>query len=189
MAPRSRWQIRAPASRVAKEKVSEHLQPIPGRHVSTAKLRSPPQSKIKVALEPAAWHQYRIENVWVDLLEDGTCELRSVPFYAYDLSFGDRISVEVREGEVYFKDVVRRGGHRTYRIIVPRKFDALAKAAFERRWAPIESAGCSYEGTGAPLNLFAVDVPPGVDVKQVESILDAGQRDSTWDYERACPAP
>jgi len=157
--------------------------------VSKEKSTLPRQSKIKIALEPAAWHRCRIENVWVDLLEDGTCELRSVPFYAYDLSFGDRISVQVREGEVYFKDVIRRGGHRTYRIIVAREFDALAKAAFEQYWSPLERLGCSYEGTGAPLNLFAVDVPPEVEVEQVESLLEDGHVDSTWDYERACPRP
>lgn len=147
------------------------------------------QSKIKVALEPAAWHHYRVENLWVDLLDDGTCKLRSVPFYAYDLSFGDRVSVEVRDCEVYFNEVVARGGHRTYCIIVPRKFDAAVEAAFERHWIPLERLGCSYESMGAPLNLFAVDVPPGTDIEQVERLLDAGHRNRAWDYERACPPP
>ena len=87
------------------------------------------------------------------------------------------------------QDVIRRGGHRTYRIIVAREFDALAKAAFEQYWSPLERLGCSYEGTGAPLNLFAVDVPPEVEVEQVESLLEDGHVDSTWDYERACPRP
>jgi hypothetical protein len=145
----------------------------------------PAQAKIKIELAPADWHRYRIENVWVDLLEDGTCELRSIPFYAYGLSFGDRVSVEVKDGEVFFKDLVRSGGHRTYRIIVPRKFDALAEASFKQRWAPLESLGCTYESTGAPVNLFAVDVPPEIDVQEVKSLLDAGCKDATWDYEDA----
>jgi hypothetical protein len=148
---------------------------------------TPAQAKIKIDLAPADWHSYRVENVWVDLLDDGTCELRSIPAYAYGLSFGDRVSVEVRNGDLHFKDLVTGGGHRTYRIIVPRKFNALASAAFERRWAPLETLGCRYESTGAPLNLFAVDVPPDVDVSRVESLLDAGVNDSTWDYERSAP--
>jgi hypothetical protein len=105
------------------------------------------------------------------------------------LSFGDRVDVEIRNGELYFKGLAHRGGHRTYRIIMPRKFDAAAKASFESHWAPLHELGCRYESSGAPRNLFAVDVPPEVDFRQVEQLLDVGVKDSTWDYERASPPP
>jgi Domain of unknown function (DUF4265) len=147
-----------------------------------------PQAKIKVDLPPSDWHRYRIENIWVDLLDDGTCEVRSIPAYAYDLSLGDRVSVEMRNGELHFKERLVSGGHRTFRIIVPRKFDAKANADFERHWAPLHALGCTYESTGAPRNLFAVDVPPDVDMSRVKSLLEAGKTESIWDYERSCPA-
>jgi hypothetical protein len=148
---------------------------------------NPPKAKIKIELAPSDWHGYRIENVWVELLDDGTCRLCNTPFYAYGLSYCDRVSVEERGSDLYYKALIESGGHRTYRIIMPREFDASAKAAFERHWAPIQALGCSYESTAAPLNLFAVDVPPTADVSQVQALLQAGRQDSTWDYELSAP--
>jgi hypothetical protein len=70
---------------------------------------------------------------------------------------------------------------------VPHKFDASFKATFELQWAPLEKIGCRYESSGPPVNLFAVDVPPELDTLQVESLFDAGVKDSVWDCERASP--
>jgi hypothetical protein len=147
----------------------------------------PPQAKMKIDLAPADWHRKSVERVWVDLLEDGTVRVSNIPFYAYGLSFGDRVKVDFRDGELCFDEVVESSGHRTYRIIVPRKFDAAAEAAFEQRWAPLAALGCTYEGAGPPVNLFAVDVPPEVDFRAAESLLRAGEADNTWDFERSNP--
>jgi len=144
---------------------------------------------MRIDLAPSDWHRYRVERVWVDLLADGTARLRNNPFYAYGLSFGDRVKVDFREDELVFVQLLESGGHRTYRIIVPRKFDAAAEAAFERRWAPLHALGCRYESTGGRMNLFSVDVPPTADYEAAEALLQAGCTDSTWDFEQANPPP
>lgn len=121
------------------------------------------------------------------LLEDGTCEICNVPFYAYGLSLGDRVAVDVQDGELWYADTIASAGHSTFRIIVPKVFDKDAETAFDRRWAPLQALGCKYESTGAPRNLFAVDVPPQADLGRVTALLDAGVSDEIWDYERSAP--
>jgi hypothetical protein len=147
----------------------------------------PPRTKLKIRLDPAEWHNYRVENLWVDLLDDGTCEIRNVPFYAYGLSLGDRVKVDFRDGELWYVERVASAGHSTFRIIVPKVFDKDAETAFAFRWAALQALGCTYESTGAPRNLFAVDVPPRTDMSRVTALLDAGVSDRTWDYERSSP--
>jgi len=53
-------------------------------------------------------------------------------------------------------------------------------------WPELESLGCTYEGSVAGSRpLYAIDVPPGCDIKAVYRILELREKDGTWEFEEA----
>lgn len=67
------------------------------------------------------------------------------------------------------------------------KFTALepssAKGDFEKYWSPLEKLlGCTYESSKDPETVFAVDVPPEVDVHAAYGLLEDGERANVWEF-------
>lgn len=121
-----------------------------------------------------------VESLWATKTPDNFYELDNIPFYAQGVSYKDVVKAEPdAEGALYFEKVIRRSGHSTVRVIVfdLKECDGLQK--------DIEALGCSWEGSHEP-SLFAVDIPPGVDVSSVIKFLQDGLDQDRWDYEEAC---
>ena len=59
---------------------------------------------------------YATESMWAKKLGDNLYALRNVPFYAYGLSYDDRLQTEIRDELRHIIKVVDRSGHSTYRI-------------------------------------------------------------------------
>jgi len=82
-----------------------------------------------------------------------------------------------------FEDVIERGGHSTYMVVVP-VFEAREHAY----WNMLEKLGCSYERaninlrTGSNL-LLSVDVPGSAILHDVYEILERGETDSIWMFQ------
>ena len=79
--------------------------------------------KVTFRLEPGAWHGSATESVWAEPVGPGQYRLCNVPFYAFDVSYGDLVGAVEEAGRLVFASVVRRGGHSTYRLLVnePRR--------------------------------------------------------------------
>jgi hypothetical protein len=133
--------------------------------------------RIVFRLEPSAWHGNATERLWAEPLGKDRFRLRNSPFYAFDVSNEDIVLGEQSDGEMFFKNVVMRGGHSTYRLKL--RVQDVRAPGFTRFWQPLERRGCSFEE--GPV--VAVDVPPRADIYAVYGLLEAGESAGTWDFE------
>lgn len=112
---------------------------------------------------------------------DGSYILDNSPFYAFGISLGDRFTATKKDGELLFAEVVARGGHSTYRIKLPV---GCGHPYFLEHWAQLEELGCTFEGSSAnPERLYAIDMPPGVDVLKAYQILEEKEQQGIWTFE------
>jgi hypothetical protein len=120
-----------------------------------------------------------IETTWAELKGPGLYEVANVPYYVYDVSYGDLVSAEASDTErVYnFGRVHQRSGHSTYRLL---QREAASRDQFQFGWKGLEALGCRYESTG---RLYAVDVPVAADIYRVYEYLEAGEKKGLWDFE------
>ncbi|WP_275761254.1 DUF4265 domain-containing protein [Ralstonia pseudosolanacearum] len=137
--------------------------------------------KVVVSLPEDAWHKFSSELLWAEALGDGTMRVLNTPFFAKGLSYGDVISIKVESDGIFFNSVVSSGGHSTYRLILNESID---DAIFKGRWNDLAELGCTYESflLGVAC-MYAIDVPPSVDVIKVYSLLEAGENDEIWDFD------
>lgn len=96
--------------------------------------------------------------------------------YVYGISYGDIISACMKDNNFFFDGVTKREGHSTYRIFVNSYTKEITEDLKE-----FERVGCGYEGDGK--RLFAIDVPPNVDVIKVRSLLLDGEKKGKWEWE------
>lgn len=109
--------------------------------------------------------------------------LKNSPFHVYGVSFQDVVAAERVNGRWLFSGVVARGGHSTYRI---RLVGTEQEEAFSSRWPALDALGCTYEEGGHPgRRLYAVDIPPAVDVHAAYALLEKGESDGAWAFEEA----
>jgi len=141
--------------------------------------------KFMVNLRPiqsGGWPPVDAEWLWGALLSKLGVEVRSSPFYAFGFSCEDIVAVRVvqdGDDEWYeYERVLEHRGHSTYRLFV---FDGATSESFLTLWKKLADLGCTYEG--ADEKLIAVDIPPGVDIKYVYTIMKEGESLKIWDFE------
>ncbi len=123
---------------------------------------------------------YALESAWAEKKGE-YYELRNILFYAPGYSWGDIVSVEDRNGELYVTDLIEESGHSTLRIIF------YTKEVMEATIQQLNNFGCSYEGSNIE-KLVSVDVPPTVDYKPIKKFLTEGEINELWSYEESCLA-
>ena len=124
--------------------------------------------------------EYALESAWAEKKGE-FYELRNILFYAYGYSFGDLVSVENRNGELYVIGLVEESGHSTIRIIFYN--DETVYTTSEH----LQSMGCSFEGSNIP-TLVSVDIPPNVNYSPIRKFLIEGEISDLWGFEEACLA-
>jgi hypothetical protein len=126
------------------------------------------------------------EWLWAEPLGGGRFRVESAPFFAYGLSSGDVVRAP-DPGELPRVDSVeRKSGHRTLRIALDPDA-APDRADIRGLLAELEQAGCRSEAL--PPKIFAIDVPPEVDVAGVVGRLQAALREGLLLWEWADPRP
>lgn len=133
--------------------------------------------KILVNTNACDWHGMSGESLWGLRLHGDFFRIENIPLYAYGISYHDIIHACHCGTGLEFKSITMRGGHSTYRVLL--KSDRT-KAEFLARWVLLEHLGCSYESSMNPEDVFAIDVPPEVDVHIVFRILEKGEADGVW---------
>ena len=111
------------------------------------------------------------ERIWAEPAEGGRFRLRSIPFLAEGMSWGDLVEVEA--GRV--SRVVERGGHSTYRLTLT---GPASDEEFALLWAPLAALGCVCESSQG--GRFAIDVPPDSNASLVRAALEAGATAGDW---------
>jgi len=121
---------------------------------------------------------YATESMWAKKLGDNLYALRNVPFYAYGLSYDDRVQTEIRDEVRHVIKVVDRGGHSTYRIFtgLGRRNPAI-HSLLER----IHASGCEIEAAND--KHVAIDIPPEIDVFSIYDLLEEAKKLGVWEFE------
>ena len=121
-----------------------------------------------------------MESAWAER-QGEYYKICNILFYASGYSWGDIVSVENRNDELYVTDLIEESGHSTVRIIFFNKKIILTVSE------QLLNMGCSYEGSNIP-SLISVDIPPEVDYKKIKNFLDEGEKNEAWSYQEACLA-
>jgi hypothetical protein len=138
-------------------------------------------TRVKVAFPIENVNGSTIENMHALPLGNQRYVLDNSPFYAFDISFCDEFFADGIDGEIVFSKIASRGGHSTYRIKIP-----IGKSHdyFLKYWDELEKLGCTFEGSSANLKrLYAIDVPPGVDVFSAYKVMEKYEGQGVWEFE------
>lgn len=141
---------------------------------------TPPVAPVKLTLplDPSEWHGNASETVWAVPVAPDLYRIDNTPFYFLGLSCGDIVrAITSADGTLTFGEIQARGGHSTYRLLPGER----TPERFDRRWRALAGLGC--RGERGPGRIFAVDVPPEVDIHATYALLEAGERAGTWEFE------
>src|SRR5207247_2059812 len=134
--------------------------------------------KVMIELPRAEWHKHGAEWLWAEHWGMNLYRLRNTPLYAEGFSYGDVVEARPVEGGFIVQRVARRGGHSTYVFLLSK--EAAESHGWPKFWQPLEELGCRYESRG---RLYAVDVPPEVDVHKAYQLLEAGEKAGVWGFQ------
>ena len=139
--------------------------------------------QVRLKLEDDSWHGAGSEGVWTKLIkplaDKAIVEVNNIPFFSRALSLGDKIVIAFKNNEVVFDSVVEWGGHSTYRIFFqnPSGDEATVLLRFNE-------LGCYWESTSfRGGKLFALDIPPHVNIHDVYAMLESGEKKGLWLFE------
>jgi hypothetical protein len=139
--------------------------------------------KVIFELDRSEWHGHDSEGIWTTPIA-GTewrhFRLLNSPFFAMGISYQDVVKAKPVEHELLFEEVVERGGHSTYMLILEG-----SRALVSSYWRLLENLGCSYESGHIKLSMgqreiYSVDVPPSADIYEVYELLERGEKDKVW---------
>jgi hypothetical protein len=139
--------------------------------------------KVIFELDRSEWHGHDSETMWatpVPGTEWRPFRLLNSPFFAIGVSYQDIVKAKPVKHELIFEEVVERGGHSTYMLILEG-----SKALVGSYWNLLEKTGCSYESGHMELSMgkreiYSVDVPPSADIYEVFELLERGEKDNVW---------
>jgi Domain of unknown function (DUF4265) len=121
-----------------------------------------------------------IESLWAETLGEGLYLIKSAPAFVRDVAWGDCVRGEVQNDNLWFKEVIRRGGHGTVWVqtlkpeIAPR-----VVAACKKHGVMIDTSQEGY---------FALAVPPGPAMDLFVEELESLEEEQLVEYEIACPS-
>jgi hypothetical protein len=139
--------------------------------------------QVRLKLDHDSWHGVESEGVWTKLVkplaDKAIVEVDNIPFFTKSLSLRDKISVVFGDNEPMLESIVERAGHSTYRVFIQNKnIEAL------RMLDAVKVLGCDWEKTNfRGGELYALDIPPEVDIYEVYNILEKGQTEGSWLFE------
>src|SRR5205823_166240 len=122
------------------------------------------------------------ENLWARVLDEDRLRIESIPFYVYGVSLADVVAADIVDGRIQFREIVSRGGHSTYRVLV-KDSRGYESEAFIQIWQRMERLGCCREV--AKRRWIAIDVPASSDVFAVYKLLQEGDSKGIWTFEEA----
>jgi hypothetical protein len=118
-----------------------------------------------------------VETLWAERVGPDQYRLDNSPFWAYGVSWKDVVEAHPdAEGMLRFARVVVKSGHRTIRVVLPRRADE--SSASQAILDGLNELGATYEGMHA--GYVSVDMSPDADFHAVVKYLIAsGQQ---WEY-------
>jgi Domain of unknown function (DUF4265) len=117
------------------------------------------------------------EQLWVRRISDDQFEVCCIPLFAADLSLGDVVRTEARNGrEVMVAEVVQPSGGWTFRVWLGKSTEDMRSVAEE-----MSALGALSEPGSA--HLLALDVADEASAEALAALLQAGETTGRWIYE------
>lgn len=141
-------------------------------------MRNDEQTKVHVDL-PNHWATSG-ESMWAESLGSNRFRIDNVPFYAYNLNYGDVVEAIAERSDLKpaVLRVVERSGHQTLRVFFE---EAVEENERIRLLNSLRELGVSYEGRSP--RYFALDLAPGANLNDVRDRLDRWQISGFAAYE------
>jgi hypothetical protein len=133
--------------------------------------------KVGFKLDSGDWDNLEVEWLWAARVAPAEYRIQSFPFFVYGISFGDIVATNEDRNRLFFKRVLRRGGHSTYRLLLAQGL-TVDSSQFHSAWAPLQELGCAFEL--AKITWLSVDIPSEVDIQVAYSHLEAAEGDGIW---------
>jgi len=140
------------------------------------------RTKIYFPIQSKSPHGITGEWLWAKRLRDGRYVIDNTPFNVYGISNNDIVLAREIEGVLTFESVSHRGGHSTYRILLPIN---SSHEKFLTLWPRFKKLNCTFEGTTEKQGLYSIDVPPQTDVSAVYKLLEKGENEGKFEFEEA----
>lgn len=109
------------------------------------------------------------ESLWCQPQDGGCYRIENIPFFLEGLSYGDLVTIREVEDEpnVYLiNEIIEQSGYSTIWVLVKERAGGMAVID------ALATQGCTREGGVFP-DLYAISVPPTVDLQDVVNQLDA----------------
>jgi hypothetical protein len=139
--------------------------------------------RLNLTREPGSnWPPTNTEVLWAQPTSAETATIDNIPFYACGIAYHDsvRIRRSTEEGIFDLQGIASRSGHSTYRLIWSAS-GPDEEARCEAFLRELEYIGCGFErGHGM---LFAIDIPPGVDVGKIYALLEEREKDGLLSFD------
>ena len=118
------------------------------------------------------------EGLWAVALGDDVYEIRSSPWHARNINWGDWVrAVSAKDDEwPTFVSVVKRSGHRTMQIYILQ----AGSGRKDEMLAEINRFGASYENADG--KMYALDCPPETDIGPIREYLAKLEERGFLDY-------
>ena len=142
----------------------------------------PNDDYVKIAFPLSGDNGYTAETMWAIRLDDGFYVIDNSPFSAFGISYKDVVSTKLEDGQLTFENVVRRGGHSTYRVKLNPGAD---HDQFLKYWPQLALFGCTYEGADGVRRLYSIDMPTHAAVAPAYAYLQEIEDKGAWEFEEA----
>jgi len=119
------------------------------------------------------------ETLWGIILSDNNCIVDNMPFYIYDLSFGDTISFKKVDDEFYFDKLINKSSYSLIRVFCKNK-NVMEKLKLE-----LEAHNCKWEYSNT-FSLASIAIPKDIILKDIEKIISKHKEFEFIEYEIAC---
>ena len=119
------------------------------------------------------------ESIWATQINYNNCIINNLPFYIYDLSFGDTISFNKLNDEFYFDKLINKSSYSLIRVYCKNK-DVMEKLKLE-----LELQKCKWEYSNT-FSLASIAIPKDVFLKDVEIVISKYKNYDFIEYEIAC---
>jgi len=147
--------------------------------IDNSQTSEPTKIYFTVGRDESAYPSVSREQLWCLPVDGDRFTDDNIPFYARDVSMGDEVSTEMREGERWFSKVLRPSRNSTVRTV------ALKPEAHPLLGAKLESFGALTEKMEAS-PLVALSLPPTADIAGVMHYLDRESDAGNVDFEESC---
>ena len=119
------------------------------------------------------------ESLWAKQLDNNNCIIDNLPFYIYDLSFGDIISFSKVNDDFHFDKLIEKSFYSLIRVYCKNK-DIMEKLKLE-----LELKNCKWEYSNT-FSLASIAIPKVILLNEIEIIISKYKNLDNIEYEIGC---